>query len=225
MGGRRSRRTSWSSSRPTTSGRTSAADRASAVLHARPDVHVLIVDDDSPDGTGELADELAAGRPRPGARHAPHRQGRPRAPPTWPGSPGALDRGYSVLVEMDADGSPRPRGTAPAAATPSTRRRPGDRLALRSRAGRCATGRGGGMVLSRGANRYSRVLLGVDIHDITAGYRAYRRRGAGEDRPRRRRLEGLLLPDRPDLARINDGFTRRRGADHVHRARARVNPR
>ena len=72
-----------------------------------PDAHALVVDDGSPDGTGELADKLAAADPA-GARAAPPRQGRAWARPTWPGSAGAGEHGYDVLVEMDADGSHAP---------------------------------------------------------------------------------------------------------------------
>ena len=72
-----------------------------------PAADVLVADDNSPDGTGELADELAAGRRRR-STSSTARARRASAPPTSPASPGAWSTGYDVLVEMDADGSHPP---------------------------------------------------------------------------------------------------------------------
>ena len=76
-------------------------------------------------------------------------------------------------------------------------------------------------VLSWTANTYSRMSLGVGVHDITAGYRAYRREVLEKIDLDARRLQGLLLPDRPDVAHDQQRVRRRGGAHHVHRARTR----
>src|ERR1700712_2962764 len=70
------------------------------------DVHVLVVDDDSPDGTGALADELAAGEPRVHVLHRTKKEG--LGPAYLAGFAWALDAGYEAIVEMDADGSHHP---------------------------------------------------------------------------------------------------------------------
>jgi len=139
---------------------------------ARPDVHVLVVDDDSPDGTGQLADELALADPD--RLHVMHRAGKGGLGAAYlAGFAWGLGRGYSVLVEMDADGSHAPEELyrlldavdAGADLSIGSRYVPGG--AIRNWPRRR-------LVLSRTANTYARVLLGVMIHDITAGYRAYR---------------------------------------------------
>ena len=75
------------------------------------DVHVLVVDDDSPDGTGALADELAAGEPRVHVLHRTKKEG--LGPAYLAGFAWARTAGYDVVVEMDADGS-HPAETLPA---------------------------------------------------------------------------------------------------------------
>jgi len=130
------------------------------VHKVRPDVHILIVDDNSPDGTGELADELSlADTDR---IHVMHRTAK-----------GGLGE-YSVLVEMDADGSHPPEQLHRLLDAVDS----GADLVIGSRyvpGGEVRNWPRRRLVLSRTANGYSRILLGVDIHDITAGYRAYRR--------------------------------------------------
>jgi dolichol-phosphate mannosyltransferase len=138
-----------------------------------PDVHILIVDDGSPDGTGALADELAADEPhRIQVMHRTTKDGLGAAYLAafqW-----GLDRGYTVLVEMDADGSHAPEqlyrllDAVDAGADVAIGSRYVDGGTVRNWPYRR-------LVLSRTANTYARLLLGVDIHDITAGYRAYRR--------------------------------------------------
>jgi dolichol-phosphate mannosyltransferase len=132
---------------------------------------VLIVDDASPDGTGELADELAAGD---GHVHVLHRKGKAGlgaaylAAFRW-----GLGRGYDAFVEMDADGSHQ------AVYLPELL----DALqhadvAIGSRwvaGGRVQNWSKVREALSRGGNGYVRFWLGLDVHDATAGYRAYRR--------------------------------------------------
>ena len=140
----------------------------------RPDVHILVVDDGSPDGTGDLADELALADPD--RIHVMHRTAKDGLGAAYlAGFAWGLSREYSVLVEMDADGSHAPEQLYRLLDAVDT----GADLAIGSRyvAGRrrSATGRGGGWCSSRTANGTRGSLLGIDIHDITAGYRAYRR--------------------------------------------------
>jgi len=140
---------------------------------ACPDVHVLVVDDGSPDGTGELADQLAlddADR-----IHVMHRTAKAGLGAAYlAGFAWGLNRGYSVLVEMDADGSHAPEQLHRLLDAIDA----GADLAIGSRYVPGGTVRNWPwrrLALSKTANTYSRILLGVDIHDITAGYRAYRR--------------------------------------------------
>ncbi|WP_046314904.1 polyprenol monophosphomannose synthase [Mycobacterium sp. UM_Kg1] len=140
---------------------------------ARPDVHILIVDDGSPDGTGKLADERAAADP---ARiHVMHRSSKAGLGAAYlAGFAWALERNYEVVVEMDADGSHAPEQLYRLLDAIDS----GADLAIGSRyvdGGAVRNWPVRRLVLSKTANTYARLLLGVGIHDITAGYRAYRR--------------------------------------------------
>lgn len=145
-----------------------------ANLLAVPGVDVLVVDDSSPDGTGDLARRF-------GAEHAPGRVDVLTRPPRSglgaayrAGFTHALDEGYDVVVQMDADGS------HPVSAVPAMVEllRDGYDLVLGSRY--CP----GGTVdptwpvrrrlLSRGGNRYSRTVLRSQINDLTGGFKAWR---------------------------------------------------
>jgi dolichol-phosphate mannosyltransferase len=140
---------------------------------ALPDVHVLIVDDGSPDGTGQLADELSLNDPD--RVHVMHRTVKDGLGAAYlAGFAWGLNRQYAVLVEMDADGSHAPEQLSRLLDAVDA----GADLVIGSRYVSGGTVRNWPwrrLVLSKTANTYSRVLLGVDIHDITAGYRAYRR--------------------------------------------------
>jgi dolichol-phosphate mannosyltransferase len=145
--------------------------------HAVPVAHILVVDDDSPDGTGALADELAAAD---GRVHVLHRAAKTGLGAAYvAGFRWALQRGYDVVVEMDADGSHAPEDLprllhALVDASPGT----GADVVLGSRyvpGGRVVNWPQYRQWLSRGGNYYSRVALGVGIHDVTGGFRAYRR--------------------------------------------------
>jgi dolichol-phosphate mannosyltransferase len=146
---------------------------AGRVHAARPDVDVLIVDDGSPDGTGELADELALADPD--RVHVMHRASKAGLGAAYlAGFAWGLGRGYTVLVEMDADGSHAPEelyrllDAVDAGADLSIGSRYIDGGTVRNWPRRRK-------LLSKTANGYARVMLGVRIDDITAGYRAYRR--------------------------------------------------
>jgi dolichol-phosphate mannosyltransferase len=137
---------------------------------AVPDAHVLVADDDSPDGTGKIADELAAADD---LVHVLHRAGKEGLGAAYlAGFAWGLEREYSVLVEMDADGSHQPEElprllTALGSAD----------LALGSRwvpGGRVVNWPRSREVLSRGGSLYSRLLLDVPLRDVTGGYRAFR---------------------------------------------------
>jgi dolichol-phosphate mannosyltransferase len=140
------------------------------VRAAVPEVDVLVVDDASPDGTGELADRLATGDERVHVLHRPGKEGLGVA--YIAGFRWGMDRGFDVLVEMDADGSHQPEELPRLLSALE-----GNDLVIGSRWVR------GGRVenwplrrefLSRGANTYSRLMLGIPVHDATAGFRAYR---------------------------------------------------
>jgi len=143
------------------------------VHRANPDVHVLIVDDGSPDGTGELANELALAHPD--WVHVMHRTSKAGLGAAYlAGFAWGLGRGYTVLVEMDADGSHAPEELYRLLDAVDG----GADLAIGSRyidGGTVRNWPRRRKVLSKTANGYSRVMLGVEINDITAGYRAYRR--------------------------------------------------
>jgi dolichol-phosphate mannosyltransferase len=137
-----------------------------------PAVHVLVVDDGSPDGTGELADQLADRDDRVHVMHRTEKAGLGAA--YIAGFRWALDRGYQVIVEMDADGSHAPEDL------PRLLDALQDvDLALGSRyvpGGRVVNWPKRRELLSRGGNLYSKIALGIGVNDITGGYRAYRRR-------------------------------------------------
>lgn len=143
------------------------------VQTARPDVHVLVVDDGSPDGTGELADELALADPD--RVHVMHRTSKAGLGAAYlAGFAWGLGRGYTVLVEMDADGSHAPEELYRLLDAIDA----GADLSIGSRYIEGGTVRNWPQrrkLLSKTANGYARVMLGVGIDDITAGYRAYRR--------------------------------------------------
>ena len=143
------------------------------LLTAAPDVSVLIADDNSPDGTGLVADQLAAQDPHDRISVL-HRKGKEGLGAAYiAGFRWGLERGYTVVVEMDADGShPPERLPAMLDAVDA-----GADLVIGSRyvpGGAVENWPWQRHVISRGGNVYSRIMLGVGIKDITAGYRAYR---------------------------------------------------
>src|SRR3954469_25797823 len=137
---------------------------------AQPDVDLLVVDDNSPDGTGAIADTIAVADPQVSVLHRTSKEGLGAA--YLHGFRVALDRGYDLIGEMDADGSHQPEQLP--------------RLLDAARDADLVIGSrwvpGGSVVnwppsrrlLSVGGNLYARVLLGVPVHDVTAGYRVFR---------------------------------------------------
>ena len=143
---------------------------------AVPDVDVLVVDDGSPDGTGELAERLAADDARV---HVLHRTGKLGLGSAYvAGFRWGLERGHDVLVEMDADGSHPPEVLPEMIARVRSDAPGSPALAIGSRwvpGGSVVDWPLSRQVLSRGGNLYARLALGLDLKDVTAGFRAYRR--------------------------------------------------
>lgn len=140
----------------------------------RNDVDVLIADDNSPDGTGEIADELAARDPRVHVMHRAGKEGLGRAYLAAFGW--GLARDYTHLVEMDADGSHRPEQLGRLLSRASERDHPDLVIGSRYvRGGTTVNWPVSRQVLSRAGNLYIRVMLGLPVSDATAGYRVYSR--------------------------------------------------
>ncbi len=137
---------------------------------ATPAVEVLIADDASPDGTGEIADELAAADPHVHVLHRTAKEGLGAA--YVAGFAWARERGYDAVVEMDADGSHAPEELPKLLdALASADAVLGSRYV---RGGKVVNWPLNRLVLSRGGNIYVRMVLGMPVKDATGGYRAYR---------------------------------------------------
>ncbi|HEX3925693.1 MAG TPA: polyprenol monophosphomannose synthase [Streptosporangiaceae bacterium] len=155
---------------PTYNERENLESIAARVRSAVPDADLLVVDDNSPDGTGELADKLAAGD---GQIHVLHRPGKGGLGAAYIAGFGwALDQDYNAMVEIDADGSHQPEdlprllsALEDADAVIGSRWIEGGTVRNWPKSREA---------LSRGANTYARLMLRVPIHDTTAGFRAYR---------------------------------------------------
>lgn len=159
---------------PTYNERLALPVTLSGLFEKQPEVDVLVVDDGSPDGTGEWVEEQAQADPRLHVLHRREKSGLGMA--YIAGFEWALERDYEIICEFDADGSHRPLDL-------------GQLLAV-ARGGRAdlVIGsrwvRGGAIVdwprsrflLSRGANIYVNAVMGLGVKDATAGFRAYSRR-------------------------------------------------
>jgi dolichol-phosphate mannosyltransferase len=133
---------------------------------------VLVIDDSSPDGTGQLADELAASRPWLHVLHRPRKQGLGRA--YLDGFRWALARDFDYILEMDCDFSHDPRAV-PSLLAPA---RAGADLVLGSRycpGGRVENWGRARRLISTAGCLYARTLLGVGVRDLTGGYKCFRR--------------------------------------------------
>ena len=134
------------------------------------DVDILIADDNSPDGTGEVADQIAASDPGVKVLHRDRKSGLGAAyldAFSW-----AKDLGYDVVVEMDADGSHRPVDLIKILGALEN-----NDVVLGSRwvkGGSVVNWPKGRELLSRGGNLYTRIWLGIPLRDATGGFRAYR---------------------------------------------------
>lgn len=140
------------------------------VLAVNPQLHILIVDDNSPDGTGALVSSVATQQERLFVLNRPGKAGLGAA--YIAGFNWALQRGYEVIVEMDADGSHQPEELplllaaveAGAGLAVGTRWMPGGRVLNWPRRRK---------LISRAGTLYARLLLGSKLRDITSGYRAF----------------------------------------------------
>ncbi|MFF3734463.1 polyprenol monophosphomannose synthase [Streptomyces sp. NPDC002476] len=153
----------------------------SRVRAAVPEADILVADDNSPDGTGKVADEIAAEDEQVRVLHREGKEGLGAA--YLAGFRWGMERGYGVLVEMDADGSHQPE-ELPRLLTALK----GADLVLGSRwvpGGRVVNWPKSREMISRGGSTYSRILLGLRTRDVTGGYRAFRAetlKGIGLDR-------------------------------------------
>ena len=156
---------------PTYNERDNLEPIAGRIRSAVPSAHILVVDDGSPDGTGEIADKLAASDSRVHVLHRAAKSGLGKAYIagfTW-----GLEHGYGVLVEHDADGSHDPADLPRMLAAAAD----GADLVIGSRyvpGGTVVNWPKSREILSRGANIYVRMMLGIGVHDATAGFRVYR---------------------------------------------------
>jgi dolichol-phosphate mannosyltransferase len=140
------------------------------VLAAAPELDVLVVDDGSPDGTGDLADWLALASDRVFVMHRSEKNGLGAA--YLAGFAWALDRGYEHVVEMDADGSHHPEALPALLALLDD-----NDIALGSRwvpGGTIENWPLRRILLSRSGNIYTRLALGIAVKDATGGFRAFR---------------------------------------------------
>ena len=155
---------------PTYNERENIVNLVQAIQSAAPATDILIIDDNSPDGTGQIADEMAA---RDNTIHVMHRPGKLGLGTAYiAGFHYAIERGYDFVFEMDADFSHNPTylprffelaGNADVVI--------GSRYV-----------KGGGTpnwsplrkFISGGGNMFARAMLGIPVHDCTAGYRCYR---------------------------------------------------
>jgi dolichol-phosphate mannosyltransferase len=155
---------------PTYNERESLPVIVSGIRLAEPDVHILIADDNSPDGTGEVADGFSA---EDNSIHVLHRLAKAGLGAAYLDAFGwAKSNGYDVVVEMDADGSHRPQDL-----TKILDALTNNDVVLGSRwikDGRVVNWAKSREFLSRGGNLYTRMWLGIPIHDATGGFRAYR---------------------------------------------------
>jgi dolichol-phosphate mannosyltransferase len=155
---------------PTYNERANIESTVGRVRSAVPEADLLVVDDNSPDGTGEIADKLAAEDSHVHVLHRDRKAGLGAA--YIAGFHWALEEGYDVIVEMDADGSHRPEelprlldALAGADLVLGSRYVPGGTVLNWPKSRE---------LLSRGGNTYARLMLGIKLKDATGGYRAYR---------------------------------------------------
>ncbi len=156
---------------PTYDERENLGPMVEAILAAVPGLDILIIDDNSPDGTGQLADQIAARDPRVQVLHRAGKEGLGRA--YLAGFAWALARDYGLILEMDCDFSHDP-GYLPGM------------LAAAGQADLVLGSRyvaGGGTVnwgrlrklISRGGSLYARTILGLTVRDLTGGFKCFRR--------------------------------------------------
>ena len=155
---------------PTYNERESLPLIVAGIRNAEPSIQILIADDNSPDGTGEVADSLSS---IDKSVHVLHRTKKAGLGAAYLDAFGwAKTNGYDVVVEMDVDGSHRPVDlTNILDALTNNDVVLGSRWVKQGKVVNWAKSR---EILSRGGNLYTRMWLGIPIHDATGGFRAYR---------------------------------------------------
>ncbi len=145
---------------------------AAAILASLPGATLLVVDDNSPDGTGQLADALAKDDSRIKVRHRPGKQGLGRA--YLDGFRVALDGGAGTIVQMDADWSHDP-ASLPALIAPITEGRADLVIGSRyTKGGQVLDWGLARRIISRGGSLFARIVLGLRPNDLTGGFKAWR---------------------------------------------------
>ena len=155
---------------PTYNERESLPVIVSGIRQAEPEVHILIADDNSPDGTGEVADGLNSSD---NSVHVLHRSAKAGLGAAYLDAfDWAKSKGYDVVVEMDADGSHRPQDL-----TKILDELTNNDVVLGSRwikGGEVVNWAKARKLLSRVGNLYTKIWLGIPVRDATSGFRAYR---------------------------------------------------
>ena len=157
---------------PTYNERDNIEAIARAALAADPRIDVLVIDDNSPDGTGAIADALAAKEPRAHVLHRPAKQGLGRA--YLDGFRWALLRSYSFVLEMDADFSHHPKYLP----VLLDRAEDGADLVLGSRyvpGGGTVNWGAARKLVSRAGSLYARTILRLPQRDLTGGFKCFKR--------------------------------------------------
>ncbi|HUF35934.1 MAG TPA: polyprenol monophosphomannose synthase [Gemmatimonadales bacterium] len=157
---------------PTYNERVNLAHIAPLILQQDARLELLVVDDNSPDGTGHLADELAAADPRVHVLHRPSKAGLGKA--YIAGFRWALERKYDLIFEMDADFSHDPKYlTDLLQAIDDADLVIGSRYRTGVNVINWPISR---LLLSLGANQYARWITGLPLTDSTGGFKCFRRR-------------------------------------------------
>jgi dolichol-phosphate mannosyltransferase len=158
---------------PTFNEAENIADALRRIHEAEPNVHVLVVDDGSPDGTAEIVRSLAESDDRVSLLERPGPRG--LGPAYLAGFARGMREGYGLLVEMDADGS-HPAGALPAliGAVRDSNEVGGAIGSRWVKGGAVVNWPRSREMISRCGSTYARVMLGLKVKDVTAGYRVYR---------------------------------------------------
>jgi dolichol-phosphate mannosyltransferase len=158
---------------PTYNERENLPELTAAVFRQLPQANILVVDDGSPDGTGDVADAMATADPRMKVMHRAGKLGLGTA--YIAGFQLALAEGYDYVFEMDADFSHDPRYLPDLL----ERARAGADLVIGSRyidGGGTINWGIGRQIISKGGGLYARTILGVKVRDLTSGFKCFRRR-------------------------------------------------
>ena len=160
---------------PTFNELESAPRLISRVCELIPEVHILVVDDGSPDGTADVVESMAQGQ-LVGRIHVMRRKEKSGLGAAYlAGFSWGIEHGYETLIEMDADGSHRPEDLVNlikiSRANPSLDLIIGSRWVKGGAVRNWAKSR---ELLSRAANKYAKLMLNVGVNDVTAGFRVYK---------------------------------------------------